>query len=78
MRLECPLELVGVDVGADDEVIGHMDPLEDENAPVELDLTDRCRAETAVVSRDISGLQRTAEGTGQSPSGSRDNVVQRR
>ena len=55
-----------------------MDSLEDENALVELDLADRFRAEATVVGGDVSGLQPTAEGTGQSPRGSRDDVVQRR
>ena len=74
--VECSLNGVCLHVGVNLEAIGHVDPLEDEHAVVEFYLSDGYRIESPAAGG--SGLQRTAEGTGQSSGSGCDAVVERR
>lgn len=77
MRTEGAVDGLPVVVLIDRELVGHVDPFEHEHVAFAFDFADRLTGEPPVLGVDASGLQRTAEGPGQSPAGSCDEVVQR-
>jgi hypothetical protein len=57
--------------------VGDMDPFDNEDLAVLLDLTDRLRREVSVACIDATRLQRASQGAGQSATGRSNDIVER-
>ena len=76
MVLEGALDCSAVGVRIELELVDDVDPLDDEDAVLVLDLAPRFGNEFAFACGDVTRLQRASERPGQSTGGSRDDVIQ--
>lgn len=60
------------------QMVGDVDTLDDENLFVDLHFSDYLGDQIVFVQLDTARLQRASQGSGESPAGSCDNVVERR
>lgn len=73
-----PVDGLPVDVRIDLEAVGHVDAFDDEDAVLDLDLTDGFGTETTVSRRDAARLERATQRARESAARGRHDVVERR
>jgi hypothetical protein len=65
-------------LGAQPQVVSHVDATNDQHVAVSLDLAGSLRREEPLAGWDLARFQRTAKGAGQSAGGRSNEVVERR
>jgi hypothetical protein len=64
-------------LGSELQLIGHVDPFDNEDASLQLDLAPGFGLETSLCRRNPARFQRAPEGPGESAGGSGDDIVER-
>jgi hypothetical protein len=77
MHPQHPVQDLPVDVRLDVQPVGDVDAFDHQDLALEFDFADGLADQAAVAGGDLAGLQRTADGAGQSPARRRDDVVER-